>query len=139
VSGRCTLGTFPKYSVLSVDEKRGIAREIARINLPLSIYTQWYWKIDLHNLLNFLSLRAHAHAQREIRAYAEEILKIVAAWVPHTYEAFVDYRRDSYELSRGALEAVRRMLRGERFAPGDLGLSQREWRELLERLGVEGS
>jgi thymidylate synthase (FAD) len=111
--------------------RTGVARELARINLPLSLYTQWYWKIDLHNLLGFLSLRAHPHAQREIRAYAEEMLKIVAAWVPHTYEAFVDYRRDSYELSRGALEAVRRMLRGESVAPGDVGLSQREWRDLV--------
>ncbi|MGD1015378.1 MAG: FAD-dependent thymidylate synthase [Roseiarcus sp.] len=119
--------------------RTGVARELARIDLPLSFYTQWYWKIDLHNLLSFLSLRAHPNAQLEIRAYAQEILKIVAVWVPHTYEAFVDYRRDSYELSRGALEAVRRMLRGERVVASDVGLSPREWRELGERLGVDDS
>lgn len=117
----------------------GVARELARINLPLSFYTQWYWKVDLHNLLGFLALRAHPHAQREIRVYAEEILKIVSAWVPLTYEAFIDYRRDSFELSRGALDVVRRMLRGESVSPSDFELTPREWRELMERLGVDGS
>jgi thymidylate synthase (FAD) len=120
-------------------ERTGVARELARINLPLSFYTQWYWKINLHNLLGFLSLRAHPHAQLEIRAYAEEILKIVAVWVPHTYEAFIDYRQDSFELSRGALQAVRQMLRGEKVIPSDVGLSQREWSELMERLDARHS
>lgn len=68
--------------------KKSVAREIARMVLPTNYYTQWYWKIDLHNLLHFLSLRADSHAQYEIRVYAEKIAEIVKLWVPDTYEAF---------------------------------------------------
>jgi thymidylate synthase (FAD) len=74
------------------ESSMGIARELARMNLTLNTYTQWYWKIDLNNLLHFLALRADAHAQYEIRVYADIILDIVKKWVPVTYEAFEDYR-----------------------------------------------
>jgi thymidylate synthase (FAD) len=115
--------------------KTGLARELARMNLPLNIYTQWYWKTDLHNLLHFLSLRADAHAQYEIRAYAEVMLDTVKRWVPLVYEAFADYRMGGYALSAKALAAVKRMLAGESVTAESAGLSAREWRELMEALG----
>jgi thymidylate synthase (FAD) len=112
----------------------GIARELARTVLPLSTYTQWYWKVDLHNLLHFLRLRADPHAQYEIRAYAEVLLDIVRRWVPLVHEAFEDYRLRAVELSAAAREAVRRALRGERVDPDALGLGRREWDELVAAL-----
>ncbi|MDP7546737.1 MAG: FAD-dependent thymidylate synthase [Alphaproteobacteria bacterium] len=119
-----------------IDPKRqGLARELARMNLPLNIYTEWYWKCDLHNLLHFLSLRADPHAQYEIRVYADAIMQALRAWVPLTAEAFEDYRLGSTHLSRGGLEVVRRMLAGEAVTAKDSGLSAREWRELMETLG----
>ena len=91
----------------------GLARELARINLSLNFYTQWYWKVDLHNLLNFLSLRADPHAQYEIRVYAEAILEhIVKPWVPLAYEAFCDYRLNGQMLSASALSVVRALVAG---------------------------
>jgi thymidylate synthase (FAD) len=108
----------------------GLARELARMVLPLNTYTQWYWKIDLHNLLHFVALRADPHAQYEIRAYAEVLLDIVRRWVPLTCEAFVDYRLEGAALSAKALAVVRRMLRGETVEQADSGMSPREWREL---------
>ncbi len=114
-----------------------LARELARINLPLSTYTQWYWKIDLHNLLHFLSLRLHPHAQREIRVYAEAIAELVRLWVPLTWEAFEDYRLGGAFLSRQAVQAVRRMLAGEEVRREDTGMSPREWRELMQVLRPE--
>ena len=116
-------------------ERAGLARELARAALPVNYYTQFYWKIDLHNLLHFLSLRADAHAQYEIRAYAEVILdRVVACWVPGTYEAFQDYTLKAASLSAGALDAVRRMLAGEAVEQANSGLSGREWRELMQVL-----
>jgi thymidylate synthase (FAD) len=115
--------------------RQGLARELARMNLTLNTYTQWYWKADLHNLLQFLSLRADAHAQYEIRAYAEAMLGMVKAWVPACHEAFVDYRMGAATLSAGMLAIVRRMLAGERVEQAGSGLSKREWRELMETLG----
>ncbi len=86
----------------------GVSREQARKDLPLSTYTEAYWKIDLHNLLHFLSLRMDAHAQSEIRAYADVIGKeIVAKWVPITWEAFKDYRLNATSLSRLELQALK--------------------------------
>jgi thymidylate synthase (FAD) len=110
--------------------RAGLARELARMVLPLNAYTQWYWKVNLHNLLHFLALRADPHAQYEIRAYAEVLLDVVRRWVPLTHAAFVDYRLDGAELSAKALVVVRRMLRGESVEQADSGLSPREWREL---------
>jgi len=110
----------------------GLARELARINLPLNFYTQWYWKTDLHNLLHFLALRADPHAQAEIRAYAEAILSLVERWVPVTYQAFRDYRLDATSFSGPALAILRRMLAGESVTQNESGLSPREWRELMD-------
>ncbi|MBN1334647.1 MAG: FAD-dependent thymidylate synthase [Deltaproteobacteria bacterium] len=111
-------------------EQHDLARELARIGLPLSTYTQWTWKIDLHNLLHFLRLRLHPHAQQEIRVYATAIADLTRAWVPLTWEAFEDYVLHAVSLSRGGLEAVRRALRGEPVDPSALGLGRREWEEL---------
>jgi thymidylate synthase (FAD) len=117
--------------------RAGLARELARMVLPLSTYTQWYWKIDLHNLLHFIALRADPHAQYEIRAYAEVLLDILRRWVPLTCEAFVDYRLEGAELSAKALAVVRRQLRGETVVQADSGLGAREWRELEALLAQE--
>ncbi len=119
-------------------DRPGLARELARMNLPLSIYTQWYWKIDLHNLLHFLSLRADAHSQYEIRAYAEVMLDTVRRWVPATYEAFASYVMAGVNLSGQAMAVVRRLLAGEDVAQEDSGLSKREWRELMAVLERDG-
>jgi len=118
-------------------DRQGLARELARMVLPLNTYTQWYWKIDLHNLLHFVSLRADPHAQYEIRAYAEVLLDVVRRWVPLTHAAFVDYRLEGAELSAKGLATVRRMLKGEDVAQEDSGLSPREWRELRALLQLD--
>jgi thymidylate synthase (FAD) len=117
--------------------RQGLARELARMNLTLNTYTQWYWKSDLHNLLHFLSLRADAHAQYEIRAYAEALLDVVRRWVPITAEAFLDYRLGGATLSAQMLAAVRRMLAGEAVTAETSGMSGREWREFLALIGRE--
>lgn len=117
----------------------GVSRELARIGLGLNTYTQWYWKTDLHNLLRFLRLRADPHAQYEIRAYAEAILSLVERWVPLTYEAFLEYQLGAFSLSATALEVVRRMIGGEAVTAENSRLSQREWIELAERLGISVS
>ena len=120
------------------ETKPGLARELARIGLPVNIYTQWYWKIDLHNLFHFLLLRADPHAQYEIRAYAETILeRIVRPWVPMAHRAFADYALGGARLSAGALAVVKRMLAGEDVARAESGLGPREWRELMAALGRE--
>ena len=120
-------------------DRAGLARELARMNLTLNTYTQWYWKIDLHNLLHFLGLRADPHAQAEIRAYADVMLQTVERWVPITCQAFRDYRLGGFHLSAKALAAVRRLLAGEAVTAGDSGLSAREWRELMAALGREAA
>jgi thymidylate synthase (FAD) len=118
--------------------RQGLARELARMNLTLNTYTQWYWKCDLHNLFNFLSLRADSHAQYEIRAFADAMLATVEAWVPIAYAAFRDYRMGAVTLSSQMLGIVRRMLAGEAVTQEVSGLSKREWRELMEVLGRAG-
>jgi thymidylate synthase (FAD) len=110
---------------------QGLARELARMNLTLNTYTQWYWKIDLHNLLHFLTLRADPHAQYEIRAYAEAMMETVAAWVPLAFAAFKDYRFSAVTLSGPMVAVVRRMLAGGTVAQTESGLSKREWAELM--------
>ncbi len=115
--------------------RQGLARELARMNLTLNTYTQWYWKSDLHNLLNFLSLRADAHAQYEIRVYAEAMLRTVEAWVPATFAAFQDYRMGAVTLSAGMLAVVRRLLAGDAVEQPGSGLSKREWAELMAAIG----
>ncbi|MGH1452076.1 MAG: FAD-dependent thymidylate synthase [Paracoccaceae bacterium] len=119
-------------SMISEDGQQGLARELARMNLPANIYTQWYWKVDLHNLLHFLRLRADAHAQYEIRVYADAICNIVADWVPHAYKAFEDYRLGSVTMSAQMVDCVKRMLKGEDVSPENSGMSKREWREFME-------
>ncbi len=114
--------------------RSGLARELARMNLTLNTYTQWYWKTDLHNLLGFLSLRADAHAQHEIRVYAEAMLETVRAWVPVTYAAFLDYRLDAASFSAGMLAVLRRMLAGEAVEQAQSGLNKREWTEFMAAL-----
>ena len=116
----------------------GLARELARMNLTLNTYTQWYWKTDLHNLLHFLSLRADAHAQYEIRVYAEAMLTTVEAWVPLTLAAFRDYRLDAATFSGPMLAVLRRMLGGESVTQAGSGLSKREWGEMMAALGRGG-
>jgi thymidylate synthase (FAD) len=118
--------------------RSGLARELARINLTLNTYTQWYWKIDLHNLMHFLGLRADPHAQIEIRAYAETMLETVRRWVPIAHAAFLDHRLGAFVLSARALAAVRRLVRGEPVTREDSGMSAREWRELMAALGRDG-
>lgn len=119
-----------------IDEKRdGLARELARMNLSLNYYTQWYWKIDLHNLLHFLSLRADSHAQYEIRVYAEAMLEILKAWVPVTHAAFMDYRVGAASLSAKGLIVVKQLIAGEKVSQEQSGMSKGEWRELMEMLG----
>jgi thymidylate synthase (FAD) len=120
----------------AVDESRsGLARELARMNLSLNFYTQWYWKTDLHNLLNFLSLRADAHAQYEIRVYAEAMIDTLERWVPLTAEAFRQYRIGGAQLSASGLAVVKKMLAGEAVDQATSGMSKREWGELMQVLG----
>ncbi len=118
-----------------IDEDRsGLARELARMNLTLNAYTQWYWKIDLHNLLHFLSLRADSHAQYEIRVYADAMLETVKRWVPIAHKAFMQYRVGGVGLSAAALDVVKKMLAGEAVSQESSGMSKREWRELMATL-----
>jgi thymidylate synthase (FAD) len=110
--------------------KQGLARELARMNLSLNFYTQWYWKVDLHNFMHFLSLRADPHAQYEIRVYADAMVDLLRKWVPLTAEAFEQHRLHATTLSKGALDAIRRMLKGEAVTLENSGLGKREWSEL---------
>jgi thymidylate synthase (FAD) len=116
-------------AMLSQEGQQGLARELARMNLPMNIYTQWYWKTDLHNLMHFLRLRADAHAQYEIRVYAEAICELVKAWVPATWAAFEDYRLHAAQFSGPGMAVLRRMLAGETVAQETSGMSKGEWRE----------
>ena len=117
------------------DDNPGLARELARMNLTLNFYTQWYWKTDLHNLMHFLRLRADAHAQYEIRAYADVMTDTLQRWVPLTHAAFLEYRAGAAHLSATGISIVRRMLDGEKVTQETSGLSKREWAELMETLG----
>ena len=118
-----------------IDEKKsGLARELARMNLTLNSYTQWYWKTDLLNLMNFLFLRADSHAQYEIRVYAEKMLDTVKKWVPITHAAFLDYRVGAAHLSSKGLKIVKSMINGDKISYEDSGLSKREWNELMEQI-----
>ncbi|WP_322865450.1 FAD-dependent thymidylate synthase [Aquicoccus sp. G2-2] len=131
-SARC----YDNYQAMIDEDGIGLARELARMNLPANIYTQWYWKVDLHNLLHFLRLRADAHAQYEIRVYADAICAMVADWVPFAYRAFEDYRMGAVTMSAQMMDCLRRMLKGETVTAETSGMSKREWREfeaVLER------
>ena len=115
--------------------QQGLARELARMNLPANVYTQWYWKVDLHNLFHFLRLRADAHAQYEIRVYAELMCQIVRDWVPLAYGAFEDYRLGGATLSGKAIDVLKRRLAGEVVTQETSGMSKGEWREFEGVLG----
>ena len=137
--------TYNNYEVMlnensdgeTLDEgSMGIARELARMNLTLNTYTQWYWKIDLNNLLHFLKLRADAHAQFEIRVYADIILDIVKKWVPITYEAFEDYRVGGTQLSAKEILILKKIIKGETVDPDAEGISKREWGELQKKFDL---
>ncbi|MFM6973367.1 MAG: FAD-dependent thymidylate synthase [Alphaproteobacteria bacterium] len=117
--------------------KDGLARELARMNLPLNCYTQWYWKIDLHNLLHFLYLRADSHAQYEIRVYAEIMLDIVKKWVPASYNAFIKNQKTGKNISGPALNVIKKLLNGQKITQQESGLSAREWGELENLLEVK--
>tara|TARA_B100001540_G_scaffold313839_1_gene337562 strand:+ start:811 stop:1758 length:948 start_codon:yes stop_codon:yes gene_type:complete len=121
-----------KYDGSKIDESsNGLARELARMNLTLNTYTQWYWKTDLLNLMNFLRLRADHHAQYEIRTYADKMLDTLKKWVPITYEAFMDYRVGGTEISAKGKIILQKLIKGEKVSIDDSGLSKREWNELM--------
>ncbi len=125
-----------RFDGSTIDEnKKGLARELARMNLTLNTYTQWYWKTDLLNLLNFLSLRADNHAQYEIRAYANIMLDTVKKWVPIAYEAFMDYRVGGMEVSAKGKLVIQKLVKGEKCDYENSKLSKREWNELMESFG----
>ena len=111
--------------------REGLSRELARINLTLNTYTQWYWKVDLHNFMHFLSLRADSHSQLEIRAYADILIDLLKKWVPTTYKAFCSYKLNSADLSQEALEVIKKMIKGKKVKRGNTSLSKREWDELI--------
>ena len=127
-----------RFDGTKIDENKvGLARELARMNLTLNTYTQWYWKTDLLNLLNFLFLRADDHAQYEIRVYAEKMLETVKRWVPITYQAFMDYRVGAAEISSKGLKVIKYMLAGKKISQEESELTKREWNELMEKLDIK--
>ena len=127
-----------RYDGSTIDENKiGLARELARMNLTLNTYTQWYWKTDLLNLMNFLRLRADHHAQYEIRAYADIMLDTLKRWVPITYEAFMDYRVGGTEVSSKGKLILQKLISGEKISIGDSGLSKREWNELMDAFNLK--
>ena len=127
-----------RYDGSKIEEnKSGLARELARMNLTLNTYTQWYWKTDLLNLMNFLRLRADSHAQYEIRAYADVMLDTLKRWVPTTFEAFMDYRVGGTEVSSKGKLVIQKLIKGEETSLDDSGLSKREWNELMDTLNLK--
>jgi thymidylate synthase (FAD) len=127
--------TYAHYEEMLDENGAGLARELARMNLTLNTYTQWYWKTDLHNLFHFLRLRADTHAQYEIRVYAEAMLETVKAWVPLSYAAFCDYRLGAVTFSAKMLGILKQMLTGTEVTQPTSGLSKREWTEMMASLG----
>ena len=127
-----------RYDGSKIEENSvGLARELARMNLTLNTYTQWYWKTDLLNLMNFLRLRADHHAQYEIRAYADAMLDTVKKWVPITYEAFMDYRVGGTEVSSKGKNIIKKLIKGENVSIDNSDLSKREWNELMEAFDLK--
>ena len=127
-----------KYDGSIIDENGvGLARELARMNLTLNTYTQWYWKTDLLNLMNFLRLRADHHAQYEIRTYADAMLDTLKRWVPITYDAFMDYRVGGTEVSDKGKKVIQKLIKGDKVSIEESGLSKREWNELMEAFDLK--
>ncbi len=125
---------YEKYINLT---EKGVSRELARIGLPVSLYTEWYWKIDLHNLLRFLSLRMDAHAQEEIQVFARAMFDLIRPMVPVTVEAFGDYEHGAVHLSKLEIEAMRSLVKG---GSGELASDnkreQAEWQAKRAQLGL---
>ncbi len=133
-----SLRSYKSYEkMLSKENKKGLARELARMNLPTNIYTQWYWKTDLHNLFNFIRLRNDLHAQYEIRVYAEKIAELVKKWVPFAFEAFEQYQLNSSHLSSNGLSCIKRLIKGEDVSQDNSGMGKREWKEFCEIIGKD--
>ena len=133
-----SLRSYKSYEeMLSNENKKGLARELARMNLPTNIYTQWYWKTDLHNLFNFIRLRNDQHAQYEIRVYAEKIAELVKKWVPFAFEAFEQYQLNSSHLSSNGLSCIKRLMNGEDVSQDNSGMGKREWKEFCEIIGKD--
>lgn len=135
---------FDDYELLVSDDEPGdfgLAREMAREVLPLSTYTQWYWKIDLHNLLHFLKLRTNPHAQKEIRVFADAVAEMVKVWVPNVFEAFDDYVLGAHTFSRKEMEIIADIISGHGFTAKHLsligGLSKREQAAFYDAVGVD--
>jgi thymidylate synthase (FAD) len=127
-----------RYDGSLIDEnQKGLARELARMNLTLNTYTQWYWKIDLLNLMNFLRLRSDHHAQYEIRVYADIMLDTLKKWVPITYDAFMDYRVGGTEVSSKGKEVIKKLINKENITLEKSGLSKREWNELMNSFDIK--
>lgn len=123
--------------VIADSSRKGLARELSRMVLPTNFYTQWYWKIDLHNLLHFISLRADSHAQYEIRLYAEKIAEIVKLWVPDAYEAFEDYKLNGTSISFHENLLIKALLKGKKVDKEKSGLSEREWTEFIQKFDLD--
>ena len=116
------------------NNRPSLSRELARINLTLNTYTQWYWKIDLHNFMHFVSLRADSHSQFEIREYGKTLLTILSKWTPLSYKAFLSYRLNSAELSMESINVIKKMISGKKVKKDKSNLSNREWKELQDLL-----
>jgi thymidylate synthase (FAD) len=130
---------FAEYQELL---EMGFARELARINLPLSNYTEWYWKIDLHNLFHFLRLRIDSHAQYEIRVFGEAIAEIIKQYVPLAWQAFEDYILNARNFSAFELRAVADLIKGKKIedlVADEYGFSKREFTEFIEKLNEIGN
>lgn len=125
-----------KFCVLGYDSHQDyknflastVARETARIVLPLSTYTEFYWQVNLHNFMHFLRLRADSHAQYEIRVYAEALLELFKEWCPLTYAAFMEYRIGAVNVSRTGVGLIKQMLAGKKVGKPDT-MSKNEWND----------
>jgi len=118
------------------DSRKGLARELARVNLGVNYYTQWYWKVNLHNLMRFLVLRADAHAQFEIRAYANVLVSILHRWVPLTAAAFQEHLLGGLHLSASAVKVLQDTFAGKAVSYEGSGMSKREWGELTSTFEI---
>ncbi len=117
--------------------RKGLARELARMNLTLNTYTQWYWKIDLHNFMHFISLRFDPHAQYEIRVYAQVMLDCLKRWTPIAYEAFCQHKLGAIVISKSGQEIIKKLIKGKKVSQKSSGVSRREWNELMSSLDLE--
>lgn len=126
---------FYKELLGDENEEEGIARELARMSLPVNMYTEWYWKIDLHNLMHFVKLRIHPHAQYEIRVYAEALLEIIKEWCPFVYGAFVEYILGAKTLSKTQIDVIKNAISSGKLEQSSL--SKRDFEELKTIFSVQ--